>query len=221
MGARAGVLILASVLVVAACTSAPTAVAAPAPASSEVLIAVGARPDTRDDDPRPRRDVSLPRWPGGADLDRIEAAYVRLAADLAPRETTTFAGPLAMWPVTSRRITSPFGPRWGGFHNGLDIASPMYAPVVAAASGQVVLAGRPYLAYGDTAMIVIVAHAANFATVYVHLDDSRLPPVTAGERVTAGAVIGYVGVTGWTTGPHVHFMTVSNGRAVDPRSYLP
>ncbi|MBI2325435.1 MAG: M23 family metallopeptidase, partial [Chloroflexi bacterium] len=93
--------------------------------------------------------------------------------------------------------------------------------VRAAAAGQVVVAGRPHLARGDTAVIVIVAHGSNFSTLYVHLDDSRPLPVSVGQRVTPGTVIGYIGVTGWTTGPHVHFMTVSTGRAVDPRGYLP
>lgn len=151
----------------------------------------------------------------------MERAYLRLAADLAPRsEAATFNGPLSNWPVTGR-ITSPFGPRWGGFHTGLDIAAPMYTPVLATAAGQVVLAGRPYLAYGDTGLIVVISHGSSFATMYVHLDETRLPPVTVGQRVAAGTVIGYVGLTGWTTGPHVHFMTVVNGRAVDPRAYLP
>ena len=60
-----------------------------------------------------------------------------------------------------------------------------------------------------------------------HVDDGarRAPdaggPVRVGQRVTAGTLIGYIGMTGWTTGPHVHFMTIVNGRAVDPMPYLP
>ena len=50
---------------------------------------------------------------------------------------------------------------------------------------------------------------------------SRWPPVRVGQFVGAGAIIGYVGMTGWTTGPHVHFMTIVNGQAVNPRPYLP
>ncbi|MGH2451757.1 MAG: murein hydrolase activator EnvC family protein [Candidatus Limnocylindria bacterium] len=154
-------------------------------------------------------------------LEQVEAQYAALAAELARRSGLgIYNGRLAMWPVRGP-ITSYFGPRWGGFHNGLDVAAPMYTPVRASASGQVVTAGRPYLAFGDTAVVVIVAHGSNFSTLYGHLDDSRALPVRVGQFVGTGGVIGNIGMTGWTTGPHVHFMTIVNGRAVDPLGYLP
>ena len=154
-------------------------------------------------------------------LEQVEAQYAALAAELARRSGLgAFNGKLAMWPVRGP-ITSYFGPRWGGFHNGLDVAAPMYTPVRSAASGQVVTAGRPYLAFGDTAVVVIVAHGSNFSSLYGHLDDSRALPVRVGQFVGAGAVVGNIGMTGWTTGPHLHFMTIVNGRAVDPLGYLP
>lgn len=155
-------------------------------------------------------------------LEQAEANYAYLAAQLAARSGLgAFNGvKLNIWPL-SGAITSGFGPRWGGFHNGLDIAAPMYTPIIAAAPGQVVTVGRPYAASGDTAVVVIIAHGSNLSTLYGHLDDRRWPPVQVGQRVNAGQVIGYVGMTGWTTGPHLHFMTISNGRAVDPRPWLP
>jgi murein DD-endopeptidase MepM/ murein hydrolase activator NlpD len=161
-----------------------------------------------------------------ADLNRkledAERQYAQLAAQLAAKSGLgAFNGAkLAMWPL-SGPITSGFGARWGGFHNGLDIAAPKFTPLRAASSGQVVTVGRPYMAYGDTAVVVIIAHGYNFSTLYGHLDDSRWPPVRVGQFVAAGTVIGYVGMTGWTTGPHVHFMTIVNGQAVNPRPYLP
>ena len=157
-----------------------------------------------------------------AQLDRAEAMYEFLAAQAAGNcGCGTYLGAkLAIWPVTGP-ITSPFGPRWGGFHNGIDIAAPMYTPIRAAAAGVVVTVGKPYFAYGDTAEIVIVAHGFNLSTLYAHLDDRRLPPVQVGQRVSAGQTIGYVGMTGFTTGPHLHFMTIANGRAVNPMTYLP
>ena len=97
----------------------------------------------------------------------------------------------------------------------------MFTPIRAAAAGVVVTVGKPYFAYGDTAEIVIVAHGFNLSTLYAHLDDRRLPPVQVGQRVSAGQTIGYVGMTGFTTGPHLHFMTIANGRAVNPMTYLP
>jgi murein DD-endopeptidase MepM/ murein hydrolase activator NlpD len=199
-------------------------VAVPAPAN-EPAGAIAVRPTER---PARAGEQGDPLAPGGAfaplaptDIDANAAAYASLAADLAERSTLApFSGPLSNWPVTGT-VTSPFGPRWGGFHTGLDIAVARFTPVRAAAAGQVIIAGRPYLAFGDTAVIVSVAHGSNFTTMYVHLDDSAPPPVTVGQRVSAGTVVGYVGLTGFTTGPHVHFMTVAEGRMVDPRGYLP
>jgi murein DD-endopeptidase MepM/ murein hydrolase activator NlpD len=155
-------------------------------------------------------------------LQEAEAHYAQLASQLAAKSGLgAFNGSqLAMWPLDGR-ITSGFGARWGGFHNGIDIAAPKYTPIRAASSGMVVTVGRPYQAYGDTAVVVIIAHGYNFSTLYGHLDDLRWPPVKVGQFVAAGTVIGYVGMTGWTTGPHCHFMTIVNGQAVSPRPYLP
>jgi murein DD-endopeptidase MepM/ murein hydrolase activator NlpD len=156
-------------------------------------------------------------------LEEAEALYADLAARAAAGSGLgAFNGSkLALWPLTGP-ITSGFGARWGGFHNGIDIARPMYTPIVAASAGQVVTVGKPYLAYGDTATVVIIAHGYNFSTLYGHLDDGPRPPIVrVGQAVAAGQIIAYVGMTGWTTGPHLHFMTIVNGRAVDPRTYLP
>ncbi len=155
-------------------------------------------------------------------LEAAEANYAYLAAQLAARSGLgAFNGKrLNSWPL-SGPITSGFGARWGGFHNGLDIAGSLFTPIVAAAQGQVVTVGRPYAAAGDTAVVVIIAHGNNLSTLYGHLDDRRWPPVTVGQNVAAGQVVGYVGMTGFTSGPHVHFMTISNGQPVDPRPWLP
>ncbi len=156
-------------------------------------------------------------------LQDAEAQYEQLAALAAARSGLgAFNGSkVAVWPLRGT-LTSPFGPRWGGFHNGLDIANVKYSPIVAASSGRVTTVGKPYLASGDTATVVIIAHGNNFSTLYGHLDDRVHPPVVqVGQNVSAGQVIAYEGMTGWTTGPHLHFMTIVNGRAVDPRPYLP
>jgi murein DD-endopeptidase MepM/ murein hydrolase activator NlpD len=156
-------------------------------------------------------------------LQDAEAQYEQLAALAAARSGlgAYTGGKLPLWPLRGV-ITSVFGARWGGFHNGLDIAAPMYSPIVAAASGRVTTVGKPYLASGDTATVVIIAHGNNFSTLYGHLDDRVHPPIVQpGQNVSGGQVIAYEGMTGWTTGPHLHFMTILNGRAVDPRPYLP
>jgi murein DD-endopeptidase MepM/ murein hydrolase activator NlpD len=155
-------------------------------------------------------------------LDQAEAQYEYLAAQAAGGSGLgAFNGSkLAMWPLRGP-ITSGFGPRWGGFHNGIDIAAPKYTPIRAASAGKVVTVGRPYLAYGDTAVVVIIAHGFNFSTLYGHLDDLHWPVVSVGQTVSAGQIIAYVGMTGFTTGPHLHFMTIADGRAVNPMIYLP
>ena len=157
------------------------------------------------------------------EMEAAEAQYPGLAADLAAKSGLGVAATskLARWPVDGI-VSSPFGVRDGGFHNGLDVAAPMYTPVVAAAAGVVVTVGHPYLASGDTAEVVIIAHASNLSTLYGHLDDlQKLPPIKLGQRVEAGDVIGYVGMTGRTTGPHLHFMTIFDGKAIDPAPLLP
>lgn len=161
------------------------------------------------------------------DLERkklaAEALYAQLVARLQTGSgiTKPWSGPLPAWPL-SGPLTSYFGARRGGFHNGIDIGAPMYTPIRAAAAGLVQVVGKPYLASGDTAEVIVIAHASNMSTLYGHLDDRVRPPsARAGQWVNAGQIIGYVGVTGWTTGPHLHFMTIYNGRAVDPLQYLP
>ena len=194
--------VIAMAIALAACTSqvAPAAPLAEAPAQpAQARLA-----------PRP-----LPL------LARTEDDYAAFAGTAA--ETSglkPFAGRFPNWPITGQ-ITSSFGPRWGGFHTGLDIAAPMNTPVLAAAAGEVVVVGKPYLAFGDTATIVIIAHGRDLATMYVHLSDGRPPAVKVGQRVDAGQISAYCGSTGFSTGPHLHFMTIVNGRPVDPIPYLP
>lgn len=128
-------------------------------------------------------------------------------------------GPL-MWPVpSSHRITSYFGYRTpdGGYvnanHNGLDIGAPMGAPVVAAASGTVVIAR-----YSNSAgNWVTINHGNGLYTVYMHASALN---VSEGQYVNAGDTIMFVGSTGWSTGPHLHFGVRNNGVYVDPLTYL-
>lgn len=107
------------------------------------------------------------------------------------------------------------------FHRGIDIAAPMYTPIRAAGAGTVVFAGpNPYDPY-PKAWIVIIAHSSNLLTWYGHVDNAVKPPaVQAGESVGEGQVIAYNGVTGRTTGPHLHWMVELNGNFVNPRLFL-
>lgn len=120
----------------------------------------------------------------------------------------------ALWPVRGP-ITSAFGPRRGfaRFHNGIDIGAEPATPCRIAAAGTVVFAGWRN-GYGKT---VIVDHGDGVHTLYAHL--SRLG-VSRGQRVEQGAVLGATGTTGHTSGPHLHYEILVNGRSVDPAPYL-
>lgn len=124
----------------------------------------------------------------------------------------------SIWPV-SGGVTSAYGWRnspWGGgreLHPGIDIANNMDTPVVATADGKVVRSEGSE-GYGN---IVEIDHGNNISTIYGH--NSRIL-VQAGQDVRKGQVIAYLGSTGKSTGPHVHYEIRVNGTAVDPLSYL-
>lgn len=99
-------------------------------------------------------------------------------------------------------------------HNGVDLLAPAGTPVLAAARGTVVGAA-PNAGYGNW---VRIEHARNVATVYGHLA-AFAPGVSAGVKVQRGQVIGFVGSTGRSTGPHLHFEVINNGRAIDPMAF--
>ncbi len=107
------------------------------------------------------------------------------------------------------------------FHKGIDIAAALYTPIRAAGPGIVVFAGPNPYDPKPKAWIVIVAHAENLVTWYAHVDNSSYPiPVRAGDHVVTGQVIAYEGMTGRTTGPHLHWMVEFNGDFVNPRLFL-
>jgi murein DD-endopeptidase MepM/ murein hydrolase activator NlpD len=108
------------------------------------------------------------------------------------------------------------------FHQGIDIAAPMYTAVKAAGEGVVVFAGaNPYDPPGKQAWIVIIAHSDALQTWYAHLDNAKHPiPVYAGQAVKQGQVIGYVGMTGNTTGPHLHWGVELDGQFLNPRLFV-
>lgn len=109
--------------------------------------------------------------------------------------------------------TSEFGSRWGRLHAGIDIAAPIGTPIWAAKAGTVVVAGTQN-GYGTT---VVLDHGGGMTTLYGH--QSRLA-VSTGQSVSQGQVIGYVGNTGRSTGPHLHFETRFGGSPRNPRGCL-
>ncbi|WP_174298448.1 M23 family metallopeptidase, partial [Sphingomonas bacterium] len=146
--------------------------------------------------------TQLVRWPGGDRDDWFD-----------PRGQGARHEGMAM-PVEGH-VTSGFGPRFHpllGFtrmHKGIDIGAPIGTPVVAAAAGTVRSAGWS----GGYGRFVRLDHPGSLATGYGHLSGMA---VHAGEAVRAGQVIGYVGSSGLSTGPHLHWEVWRNGTAIDP-----
>jgi murein DD-endopeptidase MepM/ murein hydrolase activator NlpD len=155
----------------------------------------------------------------------LESASAQLAAKL--RAGSAQAGSVAAggstsespsssgfaWPL-SGPITSPFGMRWGTLHPGIDIGVPTGTPIHAAGNGTVVWCGW-MSGYGN---LVMIDHHNGLATLYGH--QSRIG-VSCNQEVSQGQTIGYVGCTGFCTGPHLHFEVRLNGNPVDPLGYLP
>jgi murein DD-endopeptidase MepM/ murein hydrolase activator NlpD len=118
-------------------------------------------------------------------------------------------------PVANRRVTSGYGARWDPLgagwrtHSGIDLAAAYGSPVVASGNGTVAVAGWQ----GGYGLLVQLDHGGGLETRYGHL--SRLS-VQPGQQVRKGEVVGFVGSTGRSTGPHLHYEIRENGRAIDP-----
>jgi murein DD-endopeptidase MepM/ murein hydrolase activator NlpD len=122
------------------------------------------------------------------------------------------------WPVDGH-MTSPFGERVhpitgkAEYHTGVDIAAEPGAPVRATADGIVSFAGWS----GPNGNLVVLEHGLGFSTFYAH---NRLVAVKVGQKVRRGDVISYLGSTGNSTGPHVHYEVWHDGKAVNPAKYF-
>jgi murein DD-endopeptidase MepM/ murein hydrolase activator NlpD len=161
------------------------------------------------------------------DATNAQTALAQLVASAMVRE-----GEASAWRLPVRGVlTQPFGPTtfelepaatyrggsYAHFHAAVDIAAPLGSPVTAASGGVVAFVGH----LPDGAMIVLIAHPGGYVSEYAHLDDTfALPPVKVGQAVKAGEVIGFVGLTGITTGAHVHYAVMKDGTPIDPLSLL-
>ena len=124
-----------------------------------------------------------------------------------------------IWPVVGP-ITSPFGYRLDpvthqyALHSGIDIGVPMGTPIHASATGKVIVA-QWLNGYGYT---IIIDDGGGIANLYAHQERFA---VSVGQEVQQGQLIGYAGMTGWATGPHVHFEIRIDGKPVNPAPYMP
>jgi murein DD-endopeptidase MepM/ murein hydrolase activator NlpD len=160
---------------------------------------------------------------------KLESLIARLVAEaLAKGGIPSVYNGTFQWPMRGR-ITQEYGctgfswePAYGScrhFHNGIDVANTMYTPIYAAGPGKVIWSGRsPY----STSWNVIIAHSSHLVSWYAHLDNKAHPPVVrAGQYVAKGQLIAYEGMTGYTTGPHLHWAVQLDGNWVNPRLFLP
>ncbi len=119
------------------------------------------------------------------------------------------------WGPTSLALEPAYG-AYDHFHFGIDIANNQGTPIAAAAAGVVVYAGWTDAGYGN---MVQIDHGNGLVTIYGHMMST--PVVTVGQRVFQGQLIGYMGTTGNSTGPHLHFGVQDNGSWDNPLKYLP
>jgi murein DD-endopeptidase MepM/ murein hydrolase activator NlpD len=168
-----------------------------------------------------------------AERDKVDADIAATAKKIAEEEAKAKAAENAerlkkinstgtyMWPSDTTRITDTFGYRAvhpvtgkkGAMHAGVDIGAPSGSNIYAADSGEVVTATYSS-SYGNYVMIY---HGNGRYTVYAHMSKLKCKK---GDYVKKGAVIGLVGSTGISTGPHLHFETREDGVAVDPMKYF-
>lgn len=145
------------------------------------------------------------------DYDRIAALIEQGTATAVAAAPPTSDG--YGWPMCTR-LNSRFGYRWGRLHKGIDLDGNVGDPIAAAKAGTVISAGYQ----GGYGNLVLIDHGDGIVTAYAH--QSRMA-VASGQRVERGELIGLVGNTGASTGPHLHFETRVNGTAVDPLQHLP
>lgn len=131
--------------------------------------------------------------------------------------TGSYIWPLPGYSAGTRTFGTQFHPidKVWKTHSGQDIGAPMNTTIIAADSGTVSIAANGW--NGGYGNYVIINHGNGRATLYAHMNSIA---VTAGSKITQGDVVGYVGTTGKSTGPHLHFEVRVNGACVDPMQYF-
>ena len=119
-------------------------------------------------------------------------------------------------PINGARLSSSFGMRkhpilgFNKMHKGTDFAAPTGTPIMASGSGTVLVAQR-YKGYGN---YILIRHNSIYRTAYAHLSKFK-KGIRKGVKVNQGNIIGYVGSTGMSTGPHLHYEVIKNGKKIN------
>ncbi|HRD75571.1 MAG TPA: M23 family metallopeptidase, partial [Hyphomicrobiaceae bacterium] len=195
---------------VVAAAAPPAAPASPAPISP-APVATSPIASPKPASPEPKRVAALGTVPTTSPVIS-DASPAPAPASAAP--TVSTATPKFRWPVKGR-VVAAFGPRPDSTHNdGINIAVPAGAEVVAAEGGMVAYAGNELKGYGN---LVLIRHENNWVTAYAHNDEIL---VKRGDKVKRGQPIARAGRTGADGQPHVHFEVRQGSRPVDPIPYL-
>ena len=150
----------------------------------------------------------------------MESTRNSLQKLLSNSSNSTYVGGEFRWPTDATRITSPYGTRNDPItkkrtmHTGVDIGAGMGKNIYAANSGKVVVAGWSSKGYGN---YVVIDHGGGKSTLYAHMSKIK---TSQGATVSKGDVIGLVGSTGYSTGPHLHFEILINGKHTNPMAYF-
>lgn len=147
-------------------------------------------------------------------VDSLAASEEKLIEAQRLRDLTP-----TIWPSDSRKITSEFGIRKDPFtkkasmHTGIDLGGDIGDNVYAAATGEVIETGLHH----DYGNYILIEHTQGIQTKYMHLSKVL---VQKGDKMSKGEIIGLVGNTGRSTGPHLHYEVIKNGKQVNPQPYL-
>ncbi|HSB68959.1 MAG TPA: peptidoglycan DD-metalloendopeptidase family protein [Candidatus Methylomirabilis sp.] len=153
----------------------------------------------------------------GQEITSRERSFRELKKYLEEKRSVLASTP-TIWPIKGL-VTAGYGYRRSPFtgqremHEGLDIAAPLGTPILATADGIVSFVG-PLAGFGN---VVFLNHGHGFTTFYAHVSTS---PVKEGQQVRRGEVVARVGMSGRTTGPHVHYEVQVNGSTVNPMKYV-
>jgi len=149
------------------------------------------------------------------DKNRKQMLLEDLQKSEREEQNRIFSNKRFLWPVpASRHVTSEYGFRGERPHEGMDIAAPIGSSILSVDDGVVVYSGNDLSGYGN---ITVISHKEGYFSIYAHAMKNY---TKKGQRIYKGQVIALVGMTGHTTGPHLHLEIRRNSQAYNPESFF-